>query len=315
MAKKDITTKEETTVVDKEKLEKEIKKEVKENLINDLEKQVDSLIQIKLDKYEKKINKQKQRALLKKNIIIIILLGIVLFEGKILYDNGILNNSNYKNDVGVSDVIDKDNISNDQQVVEDKKDMEWYIEKYSYLLDNVKTNLTGNDLTYLYKEDYKVEHIDNKVRLNMAYQLLEKDDISNKDGFLTVDSSNLKDKYKSIFGNSLEFKNEDFVDNCIHFIYNEPMDKYLAVNLECAPYERNIKEEIISVSEKQDKIIIETILGIYDNKNNTISNLDNSFNKKYKDNLTEYAEKLDKFVYEFVKDADKYYFSKITKEK
>lgn len=314
MAKKEIIKVDET-MIDKEKVMREIKKEVKDCLLDELDKKIDDLIQVKIERLEKKINKQKQRALLKKNIIIIILLGIVLYEGKILYDNGLLNNSNYKsNNSSYENKINKDS----NEVVEEKentKDEKWYIEEYSYLLDNIKTNLVGDDFSYLYQDNYDVKDIDNKIRLNMAYQLLDKEDISNKDGFLTIDSSDLEEKYKSIFGKSLEFKNEDFVNNCIHFIYNESMDKYLAVNLECALNTKEIKQEITSVEEKEDKIIITTVLGIYDSKENIISNIDNSFNKKYKDNIIEYEDKLDKFEYEFIKDNDTYYFSSITKEK
>ena len=315
MAKKNITTVEETTV-DKEKLEREIKKEVKDCLLDELDKKIDGLVQVKIDKFEKKINKQKQRALLKKNIIIVILLGLVIFEGKILYDNGLLNNSNYKSssDTSYENKINKDS----NEVVgenENTKDEKWYIEEYSYLLDNVKTNLVGDDFTYLYNDNYTAKDIDNKIRLNMAYQLLDKEDISNKDGFLTVDTSTLEESYKKIFGNDLDFKNEDFTDNCIHFIYNDSLNKYLAVNLECAVNTKEVLQKVISVEEKEDKIIVTTILGIHDTKEKTISNLDNSFTKKYKDDITEYEEELDKFKYEFVKDNDTYYFSSITKEK
>lgn len=314
MAKKNITTVEETTV-DKEKLEREIKKEVKDCLLDELDEKIDGLVQVKIDKFEKKINKQKQRALLKKNIIIVILLGLVIFEGKILYDNGLLNNSNYKsNNSSYENKINKDS-NKAVEENENTKDEKWYIEEYSYLLDNIKTNLVGDNFTYLYNDNYTAKDIDNKIRLNMAYQLLDKEDISNKDGFLTVDTSILEESYKKIFGNDLEFKNEDFTDNCIHFIHNDSLNKYLAVNLECAVNTKEVLQEVISVEEKEDEIIVTTILGIHDTKEKKISNLDNSFTKKYKDDITEYEEELDKFKYEFVKDNDAYYFSSITKEK
>lgn len=315
MAKKEIIKVDEI-MIDKEKVMREIKKEVKDCLLDELDKKIDGLIQVKIERLEKKINKQKQRALLKKNIIIVILLGLVIFEGKILYDNGLLNNSNYKSssDTSYENKINKDS----NEVVgenENTKDEKWYIEEYSYLLDNIKTNLVGDDFTYLYNDSYTAKDIDNKIRLNMAYQLLDKEDISNKDGFLTVDASILEESYKKIFGNDLEFKNEDFTDNCIHFIYNDSLNKYLAVNLECAVNTKEVLQKVISVEEKEDKIIVTTILGIHDTKEKTISNLDNSFTKKYKDDITEYEEELDKFKYEFVKDNDTYYFSSITKEK
>lgn len=315
MAKKEIIKVDET-MIDKEKVMREIKKEVKDCLLDELDKKIDGLVQVKIDKFEKKINKQKQHALFKKNIIIIILLGVVLFEGKILYDNGLLNNSNYKsNNSSYENKINKDTGEKVSEDKENTKDEKWYIEEYSYLLDNIKTNLVGDDFTYLYNDSYTAKDIENKIRLNMAYQLLDKEDIANKDGFLTVDASILEESYKKIFGNDLDFKNKDFTDSCIHFIYNDSLNKYLAVNLECAVNTKEVLQEVISVEEKEEKIIVTTILGIHDAKEKTISNLDNSFTKKYKDDITEYEEELDKFKYEFVKDNDTYYFSSITKEK
>lgn len=319
MAKKNITAIENTTI-DKEKLEKEIKKEVKEVLLEDLENHVDVLIQSKVDKIERKINKQKQWTLFRKNIMIILLLAIALFEGKILYDNGILHkyykaiNSNYnqnKDDIQ-EPIIGKENNDEKQEI---KKDKEWYIKEYSYLLDNIKTNLEEDKFTYLYKTNYSVKDIDNKIRLNMAYQLLDEKNISKSDGFLSFDANLLEESYQAVFGDSLEYKNENFANNCVEYIYNKGLNKYLAIDLECEVNTKEIKEQIVSIEEKDENIIISTIVGIYDTKEKTISSLDNMFSKEYKENLSEHEKKLDKFKYTFIKVKDNYYFNSITKEK
>lgn len=309
MAKKNNTTIEDTTI-DKEKIEKEIKKEVKEVLLGDLEKQVEVFVQSKIEKLEKKIYKQKQRALFKKNIVILILLILVIFEGKILYDNGLLNNTKVSGNIG--DYTDVKKEENDGDVVsEDIKDEEWYINEYSYLLDNINTSLVGDDFTYLYNDDYNIKDISNEVKLNMAYQLIDKDSIDKKDGFIMLDSSVLEEQYKSIFGKKIDFKNEDFTSDCIHFIYNKDLDKYLAVELDCAVNDKEIKEEILSIREEDGKIIISTILGIYNSKDKTINNLDDSFSKKFKDNLKDYEKDLDSYEYTFIKEEDNYYFKSI----
>jgi len=305
MAKKSNVSNEEN-IIDKEKVMQEIKKEVKVSLLEDLEKQVDGLIQTKIEKIEKRINKQKQRQLFKKNVIIILLLGVVLFEGKILYDNGLLNNSNYDR----KDSIITDNTKTDvtkDNLEEDIKDIEVYIEKYGYLIDRVSTNLSEENQLYLY-DDYKVKDIDNKIRLNIAYQLLDNKSIVTKDGFLTLESSTLKEAYRKVFGSKLEYKNENFINDCVHFIYNESLDKYLAVELECRVNSRKVKQEIIDIEEDKEKLYITTILGVYDNNENIISNLDGSFERKYKENISEYKEELNKFRYEFIKEEDDFYF-------
>lgn len=320
MAKKSTTTIDVTTI-DREKLEKEIKKEVKEVLLEDLENQVDVLIQSKVDKIERKINKQKQWALFRKNIIIILLLALVLFEGKILYDNGFLNNyktvSNDSSNQDTNKNVDESIVDEkDEQIDEENtKNEEWYIEEYSYLLDNIKTNLTKDNFTYLYKNDYSAKEIDNKIRLNIAYQLLNEKDISKNDGFLSFNASSLEKTYRTIFGNDLAYKNENFANNCIEYIYNESLSKYLAIDLECEVSTKKIKEQIISIEEKDENIIITTILGIHDTKEKTINNLANTFSDEYKEDISKYEKKLDKFNYKFTKVDDNYYFSSIAKEK
>ena len=49
--------------------------------------------------------------------------------------------------------------SDEEEILKDKKDLEWYIEEYSYLLDNIKTNLIN-----LF---FNIIHLTNIYRLNI----------------------------------------------------------------------------------------------------------------------------------------------------
>lgn len=307
MAKnKDIISNEE--IKDREKLVKEIKKEIKTSLIDELEEKIEGLIQVKIDKYEKKINKQKQRIILKKNIIIIILIVLVLFEGKLLYDNGILDKTNheFKNDIEINN-----NISSEEDN-STKKDDNWYMENYGYLLDNIRINLNDEELLSFYKNLNKDDNIDNKIKLNMAYQNLSKEIITIKDGFITVDDIYLEDEYKKLFGENSKFKNEVFSSGCISFVYNKTLGKYLAVDIECEKNKKEVKEEIINIKEENNNIIITTVLGIYDTNSKTISNIEETFSEKYKDNLLDLEDKLDKLQYTFTIDDNNYFLNNIT---
>ena len=62
--------------IDKEKLIKELKEEVKDGLFDEITKKVDYESKNKLDKMEKRIYKYKNFSILKRNIIIILFLCI-----------------------------------------------------------------------------------------------------------------------------------------------------------------------------------------------------------------------------------------------
>lgn len=306
MAKKNNEKLVETEIIDREKLIKEVKDEILKNL----PKQVEIEVQGKLDKMEKRIYKQKQRTILKKNILIIILLLLVIFEGKILYDNGLLNNKN-NNECNIK----QDNIANNENEIEDsKEDLSWYIENYSYLLDNVRTNLDQYNKYYLYKENRKVEEIDNKIKLNIAYQNINKEDIISKDGFITFEETKLREAYQTIF--NTEFKNENFQDYCTDFIYNESLHKYLAIEVTCSSIENEMIEEIIDIKDENNNIVITTVVGLKDKNNNNLTNIDgNIIYKNFNGDIKNYRDKLNSYEYIFTNKDNKYYFTEIKKVK
>ena len=304
-AKKEISEKisVDKTQIDTKKIEKEIEEKVKEKLLNDLSIKIDYEVKNKLDKMEKRIYKLKKSSLTKRNIIILFLLLIIFLETKLLYDNGILLSK------------DNTNISNIYKTEEriETKDKEWYIENYSYLLDNIKTNLSEENYLYLYQKDYQETTIDNKIRLNMAYQLITPNIDNN---IIIVKEQDLKDSYTKIFGNLINYKAENFTDNCIQFIYNKNEEKYLAINTECSENKKEIIEKIIDIYEQESNIIIETTVGIYNQETKSLSNINGTTikeNYSYSDNIEELVNKLTTYKYTFQKIDDNYYLKEIDK--
>lgn len=291
------------TPIDTKKIEKEIEEKVKEKLLNDLSIKIDYEVKNKLDKMEKRIYKLKKSSLTKRNIIILFLLIIIFLETKLLYDNGILLSK------------DNTNISNIYKTEEriETKDKEWYIENYSYLLDNIKTNLSEENYFYLYQKDYQETTIDNKIRLNMAYQLITPNIDNN---IIIVKEQELKDSYTKIFGNLINYKAENFTDNCIQFIYNKNEEKYLAINTECPENKKEIIEKVIDIYEQESNIIIETTVGIYNQETKSLSNINGTTikeNYSYSDNIEELGNKLTTYKYTFQKIDDNYYLKEIDK--
>lgn len=297
--------------IDKKALVKDIKKEIIEELDDEVLKRVEYETKNKLDKMEKRIYKYKNMSIIKRNIIILIFLGIIIFETKVLYDNELLFKFNKK-----ENQINNELKQNNNENKEDKneKDTKWYIENYSYLLDNIKTNIGGEDKYYLYKKNYTESSIRNTVKLNMAYQLLDKDNISVENSVINVKENDLKDAYKRIFGSLDNYKAENFNNNCIQFIYNK--DTFMAIDTKCDESKERLVEKINNIYEKDNKIIINTIVGIYNKENKNLVNMDGEkLTDNYSDNISEYENKLSKYEYVFELKDKSYYLKEINKLK
>lgn len=302
--------------IKKEDLIVEIKEEIKEDLFDEISNKIDYEAKNKLDKMEKRIYKYKNNSIIKRNILILILIVIIVFETKILYDNNLLfdlNKNVTKEENNTSLNVDSSTNENkdidDEDNKEEDKDTEWYIENYGYLLDNIETNLTGDDKYYLYENDYNIDSIDNSVKLNIAYQLLE-DEINKEDSVIKIDEEDLKNAYKKVFGNLESYKAQNFNNSCIQFIYNKDYKNYMAIDTDCEENNEKIFRSIKDIYEEDNKLIIEVFVGLLNQENNVLSTIDKKENYDYsEDNIN----KLPLYQFVFKKSEDNYYLNKIKK--
>ncbi len=296
--KKETSSELERFDIDKDKIIKEIKSDVKEQLYGEVTKQINYEVQNKLDKMEKKIYKYRKFSSFKRDIIILLFLCIIAYESKILYNNGLLFGLNKADE---NKVIEQEKIDN--TVIKEEKSLDWYIDNYSYLVDNIKTNL--EDTTYLYN-NIKVSDIDSSIKLNMAYQILDKQYKKLEDGVIRIDASKLKEAYEKIFTDDI--KNSNFKDNCIQFIYNKDSNNYMAIDTECD--NKEIIRSIYNIKE-EDKLYIDILVGVLDG--NTLTNVSGQVIKEnYSNNdLESIQDKLEKFRFIYEKVDDKYYLKEI----
>ena len=298
------------TKSDKDKITKEIKDEAKESLVEELLLVIDRETKNKLDKMEKKIYHYKKVAICKRNIVIFLLLLIIFLETKVLYDNNILpylntNNSN-------SSSLTTTSKSNSQ---EEEKDLNWYLKHYSYLIDNIKTNLSTTDYLYLYQDNYNVLTIREDIKLNMAYQLLDSNAISKDNSVITLKEESLKESYQKIFGSLDTYTATNFNDDCISFIYNSKTSTYMAIDTTCPSNPNTIVKSITNIEETNTSLIFTLSVGIYNSTNHTLSKIDNTLvTENYDPNtLNSYQDSLSKYTYTFKKVDTNYYLDTIEK--
>ncbi len=273
-----------------------VKEDVKEDLKKDIEKE------IKDD--NKRIIRKKRGKVLRRDIIIIVLTGIIVFLIYYMYKQGnfsitINDNSNNKNNN-----IDK---TYQNQIIPTNNE-----EDYTYLLKNIKVNLPVDNINafYLYTDIYDEVSIDSAIKLNIIYKNINKNEFSD---------SEAKEAYKKMFGTIDNYKATDFDYDCKHFKYDSKNSIYKLVNDSCIKLSnKEIKEEIIKVTKEDDFIYLETIMGVLDKKNNSLYNFQNLYTpiatNLVKDfTLEDYSKYLSKFKYTFKYVDGMYRFTKIVK--
>ena len=266
---------------------------VKEEVRNDLKKEIDREIK----KSNSRVLRGRRGKILFRDLVIIILLVII---GLLVY---YMYNHNY---IGISINTSTNNVSvsNDKKVVKNKQD-------YSYLLDmtNVKIPFDNTNSLYLYNGTYNETNINDSIKLTIAFNLV------NKNEFTTDE---LKDAYIKLFGTDKHFKNTSFEYECKKFKYDSEANTYTMISDECINISnKEIIEKIINISDKKDKVIITTVMGIYDNNDSTLYNHKNIYTPIAVDlnsnfDLTDYQNKLNTYKYTFEKENNEYHFASIT---
>lgn len=294
--KTELTTKIKTQITKEliDEMKTDISAIVKEEVRNDLKREIDSEIK----KNSRRNIRGKRGKILRRDIVIIILLVIIAYLVYFMYNHNYVSFSINSNMNNVA-------LTNDKKVVNTNND-------YSYLLDNVNVKLPfeNSNSLYLYLKDYNESNINDSIKLTMAYNYINKDDFS-------VDE--VHDAYVRLFNTDKSFKNTSFDYECKKFKYDDVTNTYELVSNECInTSSKEILERIINTSVKNDKVIITTVVGVYDNSNNSLYNYKNIYDPIAVDlnnnfNITDYQNKLNTYKYTFVKVDDNYYFDNIKK--
>lgn len=291
--KKEINTKVKT------QLTKEIIDEIKKDLISVSKEEVRNDFKKEIDKEIKRNNRRvlngRRGKIFRRDIIIIILLAIIGYLIWFMYNHNYISfniNSNFNN---VS-------VYNDKKVVKS-------IDDYSYLLDMINVKLPFNNINSLslYNGTHSIKNIDDSIKLTMAYNAIDSDSFT---------SEQIKNAYIELFGSDKYYKDTSFDYECKHFKYQD--GAYNMTNDECSNISsKEILENIIKTDKKNSKLIITTVMGIYDKENRSLYNYKNLYDPVAVDlnsnfNILDYQNKLNTYKYTFIKNGDKYIFDNIS---
>ncbi len=301
---------------------KKYKEDLKEELIEDVNNEVADLVK----KEEKRLLKGKNSAIFKRDVVILLFFGLILYFGYCLYDakyfNFMKSECERNGNCGVvENSANTTNGENSEQPVEEVKDKDWYIKNYGDLLDKTKLSLSADSVSsyYLYSGDRKIDEIKTSVLLNLAYQELSSKKIKTNSVSITVDGEDLKEAFESLFGPFVNYKATSFDYNCLHFKYNQDKDRYTADNTKCTTANNKILEEIDDMYEEGDVLYIITNATIYNENENSFYTFDNLYEPEVtevtEEDLSVHARKLNRYQYQYKKYEDHYYLDSIIKLK
>ena len=264
---------------------KDIRK-LKDELCDYVDKQVKKSINDRIDNANKRLIREKNKKVLTRDIIIIILIGIITFLVYTLYTEDYFTKFFIK-DSEVEKIINNNKNKEEKEVtLDDLKD------EYGYLLDEININEESK-----YVDDFYSAKLTDELKNYITLNTIDFDKISSDDGYSIIDEKTFKEKYNKIFSDKYTSVNFDYDGNEIKYI--DKLSSYIS-NVTLEKKDSNIKREIVDISINNDEIEITTIEGLI--KDDSIYNvLSDEEIDEYKDdtNLKEYEADLNKVVYIF----------------
>ena len=290
-----------------------VKDDIKEQLIIDVNNEIKDNIR----KEQRKLIRQKSFKIFKKNIIILILIAIVAYFSYCLWDARYFK---FMKDKTIVEKVVKEENNEENKEIEIIKDKSWYIENYGYLLDNMKLSLPmdNSNIYYLFNENYNITNIKDTIKLNLVYKFIENK--SENEYSYIISEDEMKKAYFKFFGTNDNYNPVSFTVDCMQYYYNEYEKIFVAYKFTCDssnPF--HIKQEIKDMYEENGNIIIETVMGVY-NDYNYLFNYMNLYNAIATDfdgskSILDYEANLNTYKYTFKKLENDYYFDSIEKIK
>ena len=278
--------------IDKETIKKEIIEyiniELKEELNTHIDQQMKKKFVEVLERQHRKEIKEKNKKLLGKNILILLLIisvGCLLY---LMYDNGFFDKYLHVNNS--SETTKKEEKKEKPTVKEPTLDE--LKEKYSSLLNNYTLFDTSN-----YNEDFYNKNITDQLKLYFVFSSLNFKDLGTEDDYYLIDEDVIKNKYEELFNDS--YKSTNFEYNTHRIRYFNKLKAYVSDNIFDKDTDNNIVREITNIKEDDGKVTITTIEGIVQDNILINPKTKELIDEEYNDNLLEYQDALETITYVF----------------
>lgn len=259
---------------------------IKEELTDYINIQIKKNFTEEVEKANQRLIKEKNKKIFVRNIVILLLFFIIIFLLNILYNNHYFDKF-FTQETNISETT---NIKESTETSEEQY-LDNIINKYSFLLDNVKISETSS-----YLNDYYNGNLTTELKLYLALNNLDIEDLETEEDYTIIKEDSLKTNYNNLFTD--EYVGTSFKYNDIKIKYYEKLNSYISDEL-LSKETSNIKREIQDIKLTDDEIIITTIEAIV--KDNKVYSIQSSQEiTTYKDySFTKYEDKLNTVTYTF----------------
>ena len=277
-----------------------------DNIKNELKIYIDEEIkkeyQEEINKINNKLIREKNKKIIFRNMIILLLIAIIGFLLYLLYDNNYFskilikdndikeeNNNSKKTDENTDNKKNTEDNKNNEEKQEIKPTLDELKDKYGKLIDNYYIS----DLS-IYKDDYYNGNLTNEIKSymtlnNIDFKNLEIDDNSN-----IISEAEFSEIYESLFDDKYVGINFDYNGNKIRYL--SKISSYITEKE--LVKENHIVREISDIQIDDRKVMITCIEGKVIN-NNLYNILTDNEIDLYNGNLLKYQDKLNKIIYIF----------------
>lgn len=300
--KKEIITKLSADI--KESVQRDFDDNYKEKIKDEIGKELKEELEKTIRKDQKRLISRKNFKIFRLSVYILVLIGLSLFLTYRLYRAGELT---FFNRYRIVEVGEDENPSQENTNEEIVKDREWYIENYSYLLDNVHvTNLE------LLKGAYDAADIDITDKLAMSYKNLSDDDITVDNMIYSFESSRLQEEYVTIFGVDNNFEFVNFTVDGMSYVYSQRQGFYIAISDKDLE-DQDVVNFVTDITEEDNEIIITASVALVsDGKIYNIYNTNEELGD-YSEDGESYIDSLSEVRYVFVLNDGEYVLDAISR--
>jgi len=261
--------------------------DIKDELTDYINIQIKKSFNLELENANKRLIREKNKAIITKNIIILILICLIGFLLYLLYDNNYFDKY-FSSDPEIIKVNENDLTENKNEETLKRNEL---INEYGYLIDNIIINEES-----IYVNDYYSGNLTTELKNYLTLNMVNFNELFIENDYNIIDNSYFIEYYNKLFID--EYESNTFEYNGIEVRYIQKLESYITDNI-LVSRETNIKKEIIDVEVNEEEVIITSVEGIVkDDKLYNIISLKVIDNYK-KDSLANYESELNKVIYTF----------------
>ena len=276
--------------------------EIKKELKNYIDDEIKTMSKEELDKAYKKLIHEKNKKVIFRDIVIVIMLGIIGFLLFIMYKNDYFNKFFNKSD----EVVEKNdnnmpsnNDKKEESTIDEPKEE---VKEIKPTLEELKTKY-GSLLNYYilnenctYKEDFYQGKLSSELKKYLVLNTIDFSSIKEEDDYKLINESTFKKIYDTLFNEGYEASTFDYDGKKIGYLSS------LAIYMlpkEIIKNDTLIEREIINIEVVDEKILITTIEGVI--RDSKLYNVitDEEVENFAHDSFTNYQDKLNKITYVF----------------